>query len=161
MIPFPVPGPMNMTQAIRYEEEAPTPDDYNRLRRDTGWPEMDSEVSARSLAHSCFSVCAYDGSELVGMGRMVGDFGLCFYIQDVIVLRTHQGRGIGDGVMRRLMRFIPDHAVENTYVGLMCAVDKEPFYHRYGFTSRPTETLGAGMTLLWEGSRSDAQPIPD
>jgi len=39
MIPFPVPGPRNMTQAIRYEEEVPTPADCNRLRRDTGWPE--------------------------------------------------------------------------------------------------------------------------
>ncbi len=140
-----------MTQGIRYAEEGPPPDDYNRLRRDAGWPEMDPVVSARSLTHSCFAVCAYDGSELIGMGRVVGDFGLCFYIQDVIVLRTHQEKGIGDAIMRRIMKFISVHAVQDTYVGLMSSVGREPFYHRYGFTSRPTETLGAGMTLLWRG----------
>jgi len=150
MIPFPIPGPMIMTRAIRYVEEVPSAADYNRLRRDVGWPEMDSEISAGSLPRSSFSVCAFDGPELVGMGRVVGDFGLCFFIQDLIVVRTHQGKGIGDGIMRCLMRFISEHAVENTYVGLMSAVEKEPFYHRYDFTSRPTETLGAGMTLMWK-----------
>jgi predicted N-acetyltransferase YhbS len=88
------------------------------------------------------------------MGRVVGDLGLCFYIQDVIVVRTHQGRGVGGAIMRRLMKFISEHAVEDSYVGLMSAVGKESFYHRYGFTSRPTETLGAGMTLFWKGDGS-------
>jgi len=145
-------GSMNAIQAIRYEEGVPSPDDYNRLRRDAGWPEMGSMVSACSLTHSCFSVCAYDGSDLVGMGRVVGDLGLCFYIQDVIVVGTHQGKGLGDAIMFRLMKYISEHATENTYVGLMSAVGKESFYHRYGFTTRPTETLGAGMTLLWNPS---------
>jgi GNAT superfamily N-acetyltransferase len=135
---------------MRYEEQVPTSEEYNRLRRDAGWPEMDPAVTAVALTHSCYAVCAYDGSVLVGMGRVVGDLGLCFYIQDVIVLQTHQGRGIGDAIMRRIMQFIARHSVENTYVGLMAAVGKESFYHRYGFTTRPTDTLGAGMTLSWK-----------
>jgi GNAT superfamily N-acetyltransferase len=145
---------MTAIRALRYEEEAPTPEGYNRLRRDAGWPEMDPTVAATSLAHSCFAVCAYDGPDLVGTGRVVGDLGLCFYIQDVIVVRTHQGKGVGDAIMRRLMKFVSEHAVENTYVGLMSAVGKETFYQRYGFTSRPTEALGAGMTLFWKGKDS-------
>jgi predicted N-acetyltransferase YhbS len=32
----------------------------------------------------------------------------------------------------------------------MSAVGKEDFYHRYGFTSRPTERLGCGMTRFWD-----------
>lgn len=115
---------------------------------------MDETTSAVSLTHSCFAVCAYDGPELIGMGRVVGDLGLCFYIQDVIVVGTHQGSGVGDAIMRRLMKFISEHAVENTYVGLMSAVGKESFYHRYGFTSRPTEDLGCGMTFLWKAKGS-------
>jgi len=137
---------------LRYEEGVPNPEDYNRLRRDAGWPVVDETVSAQSLVRSCFSVCVYEGSELVGMGRVVGDGGLCFYIQDVIVVRTHQGAGVGDAIMRRIMKFISEHAVEHTYVGLMSAVGKESFYHRYGFTSRPTGELGCGMTLFWKRS---------
>lgn len=160
MFPLLFPGPMNTIQKMRYEEGVPSPDDYNRLRRDAGWPEMDSTVSERSLTHSCFAVCVFDDSDLIGMGRVVGDFGLCFFIQDVIVLRTHQGRGVGDAIMRRLMKYISEHAVEDTYVGLMSAVGTESFYHKYGFTTRPTEALGAGMTLLWKenGSEGDSDP---
>jgi len=110
---------------------------------------MDPQVSAGSLDRSCYAVSVFDGSELVGMGRVVGDLGLCFYIQDVVVLKTYQGLGVGEAIMRRIMEFVADHAVEHTYVGLMSAVGKEGFYHRYGFTSRPTATLGCGMTLFW------------
>jgi len=31
----------------------------------------------------------------------------------------------------------------------MAAAGKEPFYEKYGFTRRPTERLGAGMTQFW------------
>ncbi len=160
MFPLLFLGPTDVIQAMRYEEIVPTPEDYNRLRRDAGWPEMDGTVSEQSLTHSCFAVCVFDDSDLVGMGRVVGDYGLCFFIQDVIVVRTHQGRGLGDALMRRLMKYISEHAVEDTYVGLMSAVGTESFYHRYGFTSRPTEALGAGMTLLWKQNGSDGDPGP-
>ena len=150
MFPLFLVGSTGEIGTMRYEEKVPTSDEYNRLRRDAGWPEMDPTVSAVALTNSCHTVCAYDGAEMVGMGRVVGDLGLCFYIQDVIVLQAYQGRGIGDAIMRRIMRFVSEHSVENTYVGLMSAVGKESFYHRYGFTTRPTDALGAGMTLFWK-----------
>ena len=101
-----------------------------------------------SLTHSCFAVCAYDGSDLVGMGRVVGDFGLCFYIQDVIVVRPTRRGAWGCHHASHDEVHLGARG-QDTYVGLMSAVGKEPFYHQYGFTSRPTDTLGAGMTLLW------------
>ncbi len=139
-----------MNTEIRYEVQVPSSEEYNRLRKDVAWPEMEMETAARCLPHSLYVVCAYDGDELTGMGRIVGDGGLCFFIQDLIVARTHHRRGIGTAIMERLMGFIADRAVADTYVGLMSAVGKEPFYHRFGFTSRPTESLGCGMTRFWE-----------
>jgi GNAT superfamily N-acetyltransferase len=134
---------------IRYVDAPPDPADYNRLRRDAGWPEMDPTTAAASLPRSCFAVCAHDGDRVVGMGRVVGDGGLCFYVQDVIVLREYQGRGIGAALMDRLMAHIAAHAVASTYLGLMSAVGKEAFYRRWGFISRPTGALGCGMTRFW------------
>jgi len=29
-------------------------------------------------------------------------------------------------------------------------VGKEAFYEKYGFTTRPTDKLGAGMTIFWK-----------
>ena len=140
-----------MTEEIRYVDGSPAVRDYNRLRRDAGWPEMDSPTAAECLPRSAYIVTALFQDQVVGTGRVVGDGGLCFYVQDVIVLRAFQGRGIGTGIMERILSFISSQAVKDTYVGLMSAVGKEPFYHRFGFTTRPTETLGAGMTRMWEG----------
>ena len=139
-----------MPVEIRYEKIVPTPEDYNRLRRDAGWPEMDPEAAASCLPNSSFIICAIQGGEVVGTGRVVGDGGLCFYIQDVIVLKRLQGQGIGSAIMDRIMAFIASKAVQDTYVGLMSAVGKESLYHRFGFTTRPTDDLGAGMTRFWK-----------
>lgn len=138
-----------MTRDIHYRETVPSAGDYNRLRRDAGWPEMDPATAEACLPRSLYVVCAFEGEELVGTGRVVGDGGLCFYIQDVIVLKSHQGRGIGAGLMERIMAWIAARSVKNSYLGLMSAVGKEGFYHRYGFTSRPTVELGCGMTRFW------------
>jgi GNAT superfamily N-acetyltransferase len=138
-----------MTKEIRYVDTIPSAGDYNRLRRDAGWPEMDPDTARGCLPRSLYVVCAFEEGRLVGTGRVVGDGGLCFYIQDVIVLRSHQGRGIGAGLMDRIMDFIAARSVKDSYLGLMSAVGKEEFYHRYGFTSRPTDTLGSGMTRFW------------
>ena len=145
-----------MESEIRVEAHIPSPESYNWLRREAEWPEMDRDTCTRCLPESLHVVSAFDGEELVGMGRIVGDGGLCFYIQDVIVARSHRRRGVGTALMEALMAFIADRAVMDTYVGLMSAVDKEPFYGRFGFTRRPTDTLGCGMTLMWP----DADSVP-
>lgn len=136
---------------IRFGFESPGAAAYNALRRDAGWGEMDPDTVRDCLPRSLCIVCAFDGDRLVGTGRVVGDGGLCFYIQDVIVLKEYQGRGIGAGIMERIMDWIGARAVESSYIGLMSAVGKEGFYHRYGFTSRPNEKLGCGMTRFWRG----------
>lgn len=140
---------MDPIHSYRLSVELPTPADYNRLRQAVGWGAYDEAIIAAALPRSLYGVCAWDGGTLVGMGRVIGDGGLVYYIQDLIVLPEHQGRGIGSAMMARLMAYVAAHASPNTIVGLMAARGKEPFYERYGFTARPTERLGAGMTLFW------------
>ena len=139
-----------MRTGIRYEAVAPTTAEYNSFRSDAGWPEMDPKRVGPALKKSEYVVCAFDGEVVVGTGRVVGDGCLCFYIQDVIVLKSHHGKGIGSGLMDLIMEFISSRAINNTYVGLMSAAGKEGFYHRFGFTSRPTDELGCGMTRFWK-----------
>jgi len=51
--------------------------------------------------------------------------------------------------MDKLMQYIKDHAQNNSVIGLMAAKEVEPFYEHYGFTRRPNERLGCGMTLFY------------
>ncbi|MCB0114309.1 MAG: GNAT family N-acetyltransferase [Caldilineaceae bacterium] len=140
---------MSEDPELTYVETPPTPEEYNHLRKTIGWGGYaDLADVARGLQATCFCVSVYQAGEIVAMGRVIGDGVLVFYIQDVIVLPEYQKRGIGAQIMSRIMDYIDAHAVQNSYVGLMSAIGKEGFYDKFGFTRRPTDKLGCGMTLV-------------
>jgi predicted N-acetyltransferase YhbS len=135
---------------IIFAEEYPTPEEYLALRRSVGWVLPDAAVVESSLRNSHYCVCARAKGRIVGMARIIGDGGMVYYIQDVIVEPSRQGEGIGGRLMDRTMDYIRLRSVRHTIVGLMAAKGKEPFYERHGFIRRPNEKLGAGMTMFWE-----------
>ena len=130
-------------------EKLPTAEEYNWLRNLVGWRTYQEDVIEKALPNTLYCVCAYCGEQLVGMARIIGDGGMVYYIQDVIVIPEYQRQGIGTLMMDAIMGYIRDHASQNTIIGLMSAVGKEAFYEKYGFTTRPTDKLGAGMTIFW------------
>jgi ribosomal protein S18 acetylase RimI-like enzyme len=134
-------------------EKTPGAQDYNLLRTLVGWHVCDPGTVERSLPGSWYFLCAEVDGKTVGMARIVGDGGIIFYIQDVIVHPDYQRQGIGTKLMDRIMDRIREKAVQNTVVGLMASKGREPFYKRYGFTVRPNDFLGSGMTLLWKNSQ--------
>ncbi len=141
-------------EEIILAEEYPTPEEYIALRKLVGWTIPDPAAIAPSLRNSHYCLCARAQGKIVGMARIIGDGGMVYYIQDVIVDPARQGEGIGKRLMDRIMEYIRRHAVEHTIVGLMSAWGKEEFYERYGFMRRPNGKFGAGMTIFWEASKS-------
>ena len=135
--------------SFTYIERLPSVPDYNRLRAAVGWSIYDEAVIAAFLPNTLYCICALDGDEAIGMARVIGDGGLVFYIQDVIVLPDYQRRGIGTHMMDHVMAYSAAHAHHNTIIGLMSAYGKEAFYEKYQFVRRPTERFGAGMTRFW------------
>jgi ribosomal protein S18 acetylase RimI-like enzyme len=77
-----------------YIERTPTETEYNKLRNLAGWGGLDIEKVRKSLLNSVFSVVAEYKNEIVGFARVVGDGGLCFYIQEIIVHPDHRRKGI-------------------------------------------------------------------
>jgi GNAT superfamily N-acetyltransferase len=140
-------------------DELPAPAHYERLRAAVGWGTHPPDVTAAALPRSLYGVCAYRSGELIGMARVIGDGGLAYYIQDVIVLPEHQGQGIGAALMDRVMAWIAANARPGAVIGLMAAVGREAFYARYGFTRRPNGQLGAGMTRFWQAPTVAASGI--
>jgi GNAT superfamily N-acetyltransferase len=128
-------------------ERPPTVEEYRALRRAVGWAEVDAGAVAKGLANSLFSVCVLHEGNFVGCGRVVGDGGVYFYIQDVMVLPAYQRRGLGRRIMNAIMTFIAAHARSNTFIGLMAADGVAPFYHDFGFAERPPNR--PGMFQLW------------
>jgi ribosomal protein S18 acetylase RimI-like enzyme len=78
---------------IAIVERAPTPDEYRRLRVSVGWNELSPDAIRAGLTGSLYSVVLERDGEAVGCGRVVGDGGVYFYVQDVIVVPELQGLG--------------------------------------------------------------------
>lgn len=123
-----------------------TADEFVELRAACGWGTVDPAIAERALASGLLDVVARDGGRLAGFGRVVGDGVLYFYVQDVIVHPDFRGRGVGRLIIEALLAEVLKRAPIGATIGLMAARGKEGFYEKFGFTRRPTEQLGAGMT---------------
>lgn len=127
---------------------SPTIEEYISLRKAVGWDIPDEQAIKISLKNALFSVCLVKGNNIIGYGRVVGDEGLYFYIQDIIVLPEYQGHGYGKKVMDEIMNYINQKARKGAFIGLFSAKGLEGFYKKYGFKERPDENSGAGMFLF-------------
>jgi GNAT superfamily N-acetyltransferase len=131
-----------MKESIELVEQSPTVKEYQVLRRSTGWAMQPDQAVRQGLDKTLYSVCALASGRVVGCARVVGDGALYFYVQDLIVLREHQGRGIGRMMMDKVMAWLDRNAGPDAFVGLMAAKGYSPFYDRYGFQPRPGSAPG-------------------
>ncbi|NQT67533.1 MAG: GNAT family N-acetyltransferase [Actinobacteria bacterium] len=135
-----------MIKSLVFKEEPPAADEYVKMRKDAGWSVYkDMDAVRKGLDNSLYHIIVRKGSELIAMGRVIGDGSITFYIQDIIVSREYQGKGIGTVIMKRIMDFIYDTTADGAVVGLFAAKDKESFYKKFHFIIRPNESGGSGM----------------
>jgi predicted GNAT family N-acyltransferase len=132
-----------------YKKSLPTAEEYIQLRENVGWGSMPIKIVEKSFDKTIYGISVYNDNKIIGSGRIVGDGGLCFYIQDIMVLKDFQKQGIGSKIVKLLMDFLEENAPINSYIGLMSAKGLENFYSKYGFIKRPNEYFGAGMTQFW------------
>ena len=125
--------------------ESPSIEEFLNLRNKIGWGELDFNMAKTSLENSLFHVIIRDQSQLIGMGRVVGDGAMYFYIQDVIVDPSYQNSGVGAILMRQIESYLSVAAKKGSTIGLLAAKGKEAFYTRYGYILRPSNSLGNGM----------------
>ncbi len=127
-------------------ERAPTLEEYRRMTYAVGWQDLTNfDVAETALRNAIFHVVVCFGDEIVGMGRIVGDGAMFYYLQDVSVVPEHRGRGIGRLIVDRLMLYVKSNAPDRAFVGLFATEGHEDFYHHYGFEIDPSYT---GM-LYW------------
>ncbi len=128
---------------MEIEHRSPTISEYKKLRSSVGWWSIDEKAIGVALEKSLFSVVATEKDNTVGIGRIVGDGGLYYYIQDLIVHPEFQKNGIGKRLMEELMAFIKINAKPGAFIGLMSAKGMSKYYEPYGFEAR--DVNGPGM----------------
>ena len=134
-----------MSTDYRVIHESPDINEFIRLRKSIGWGDTDFVMAEKSLKNSLFNVSIYDDDILVGIGRVVGDGYMFFYIQDVVVEPKYQQKGIGSLLMKEIEFYLSTNAKKGSTIGLLAAKGKEDFYSKYGYQERSGDPLGKGM----------------
>ncbi len=139
---------IQLKNLLKLKEEIPNEEEFIAIRDLVGWGKADIEAAIISLKQGLFTVCLRKNNDLVGLGRVIGDGGLYFYIQDIIVHPDLQGQGYGSAIMDKCMKYINGHVKHGAMVGLLSAKGKESFYEKWDFMKRPNEIYGNGMCLF-------------
>lgn len=106
-----------------------------KLYNDVEWYAytQDLECLQQAIEQSLEVVSAWNGEELVGLIRIVGDGLTIIYIQDILVLNTHQNRGIATQLMQQVMERY--ESVRQKVLLTEEAPDVRHFYEKNGFQS--------------------------
>lgn len=132
---------------ISMKADALTAEIFCSVREAAGFLPYGNEDVKIALQGQLFSVVAYDDDKPVGIGRIIGDGRIAFFIKDVAVLPEYRNRGVGSRIMRELIDYARAFGCHNAYLGLMSSVGSEHFYRKLGFIERPTDTLGNGFVM--------------
>jgi RimJ/RimL family protein N-acetyltransferase len=112
----------------------PSRSEMINLYDSVGWSAYtnDPERLVRSVLNSAHIVCARQSGKLVGLARVVSDFGTLVYLQDVLVDPRMQRRGIGAELVARVLQPFADDRQT------VLLADAEPgtiaFYTSLGFS---------------------------
>lgn len=137
---------------VSIERRIATTGEFVTLRQQTHWPSPSETAVEAALGATLCGVVALryrpiaDTSELIGMGRIIGDGALNLYLQDVVVSTQYRGLGVGRALMVGLIKEIEVRFDPDATVGLMAADGRNGFYQRLGFKTRPDKNFGPGMT---------------
>ena len=76
-----------------------------RLYESVGWIAYtrSPDVLRRGFEKSLLTLGAYDGDELLGIVRVVGDGETVVFIQDLLVFPEYQRKGIGSGLLGEVL----------------------------------------------------------
>ena len=110
-------------------------EDFVRLRIEAGFVEIPVEHARKALQNGLLNVSAIYNGELVGMGRLVGDGAMYWYLQEIIILPNFQRKGIGTMIVNHLIDYAKANSITGkfTTIGGVSAKGKEPFYKKMGF----------------------------
>ena len=120
---------------MEFTNRQPEPEQYNALRIGSGMSSVpqDPERIRKALRGSAFVCSVWKGGELIGLGRVIDDGGICYSVNDIMVDKRFQRQGIADRIMTEIDGYIEAHADENSFVTLLAKRPADHIYHRHKF----------------------------
>ena len=100
------------------------------LRESVGWNRMEKEYT-NPLMKSYYHIAVYEDEKLIGYIDSVSNGVTDAYIQDLIVSPDHQGKGIGTGLMNKMIEYLKEKRIY--MISVIYEESLKPFYERFGF----------------------------
>ena len=94
-------------------------------------PEAREIIPGMVKGSFCFMVARALDGRIVGMARVISDGYSDAYIQDVVVLKSHRGLGIGRELVKRLTQFC--RARKIAWIGLIAEPGTQELYEELGY----------------------------
>lgn len=84
-------------------------DEILKLYASVGWTAYTEEPDTlkNGFAHSLLVLAAYEGDELLGVVRTVGDGFTVVFVQDLLVDPTYQRKGVGSALLTAVLERFP------------------------------------------------------
>jgi GNAT superfamily N-acetyltransferase len=105
-----------------------------------GWAKRDLVLITRSLQNSVAVVGAWHNGNLIGFARATGDGVFNATIWDVVVHPDHQGIGVGQLIMRGLLKELDNAKI--LLITLLAEPGQERFYKKFGFITDAANLRG-------------------
>lgn len=137
---------------INIKSNALTPEVFIKLREKVDFKYYPFDDVKVALDNTLYNVVIYDNNKPIGIGRVVGDDRIVFFIKDIVVDPDYQKMKIGQLIMNNILEYISTKACDGAYIGLMattCCVD---FYKKFGFIERPNNDFGPGMVKFYNSN---------
>jgi len=126
---------------------SPTVEEFAAATAAVGFKSHPDEAIRIGLANSWCSVCAVVAGEVVGVGRVVGDGALHFYVTGVMVMPTHQRQGIGRAIVEALLSKVKEVRYANVLVEALPLPGLQAFYESMGFRASAQDAPGMHLWL--------------
>ena len=83
----------------------PPMDKVLALYDDCGWTAYtdEPEILEKAIKNSLEVLTLWDGEILVGLARTVGDGAIICYLQDILILNSYQGKGLGTRLLGEVL----------------------------------------------------------
>ena len=96
---------MEIREYTKYNEE-----EISRLYKAVGWTAYTENmpVLREGFKNSLLVLAAYDGEELLGIIRTVGDGATIVFVQDILVFPDKQRQGIGTALLKEILNRYPN-----------------------------------------------------
>jgi GNAT superfamily N-acetyltransferase len=127
---------------FRFIKDWPLNDIVDLYKCGGWWLDSYNPHGIPSVINGSFAfLIAYDkaSEHAVGMGRVISDGVSDAYIQDVVVLKSYRGKGIGVKIVQELLDYCLSNKLQ--WIGLVAEPGTKSFYEQFGFKTLPGEPM--------------------